>query len=340
MTLSTFFQRTLPTIEADLQRVLTPPADTPPLFYGMLHYHMGWVNKDGQPVEAHGGKRIRPALTLLTCEAAGGSIDAARPPAAAVELIHNFSLLHDDIQDRSPLRRNRPTAWSTWGEAQAINAGDALFTLAHLAVPRLADGHLSGDVQIRMMELLDETCLELTRGQHLDMSFETRDDVSVDEYLNMITGKTAALISAAAQLGALAAVASDDVQMHYAAFGHNLGMAFQALDDILDIWGESSATGKEQAIDIRQRKKSLPVLYALSRSDALRELYATPDLFDDAQVTEAINLLDGVSAREYAEDLARQYSDNTLKHLEAAQPQGDASDALHGLVETLLKRDR
>ncbi|HPV06022.1 MAG TPA: polyprenyl synthetase family protein [Aggregatilineales bacterium] len=340
MGLSTFFDRYLPLIEADLQAVLTPPAGSPPLFYRMLHYHMGWVGPDGEPSKANGGKRIRPVLCLLTCAASGGPLDAARPPAAAIELIHNFSLLHDDIQDRSPLRRNRPTAWSIWGEAQAINAGDSLFTLAHLAIPRLADGRLDGETQARMLTITDETCLALTCGQHLDISFEERTDVTVDEYLEMIGGKTAALLSAAARLGALAAGVDESVQAHYAAFGHYLGMAFQVLDDILDIWGDPALTGKEAAIDIRQRKKSLPVLYGLERSAELRDLYATPAPFDEAQVEQAVSLLDAVGARDYAESLARRYSDETLEHLDAAQPQGDAGQALYALVDRLLHRDR
>lgn len=340
MGLSTFFDSYLPLIEADLQTVLAPPAGSPPLFYRMLHYHMGWVGPDGEPGQANGGKRIRPVLCLLACNASGGETDAARPPAAAVELIHNFSLLHDDIQDRSPLRRNRPTAWSIWGEAQAINAGDTLFTLAHLAIPRLAEGRLTGETQARMLTIADETCLELTCGQHLDMLFEERDDVGVDEYLEMIRGKTAALLSAAARLGALAAGAGEDVQAHYAGFGRCLGMAFQVRDDILDIWGDPSLTGKEAAIDIRQRKKSLPVLYGLERSAALRDLYASPAPFDDAQVQQAVSLLGEAGARDYAESLAERYSDETLEHLDAAQPQGEAGQALYALVDRLLHRDR
>lgn len=340
MTLSTFFDRYLPLVEDDLRAVLAPPVGSPPLFYRMLHYHMGWVEGDGAARPTSSGKRIRPVLCLLCAEAAGGDAGLARPPAAAVELIHNFSLLHDDVQDASPTRRSQPTVWSIWGEAQAINAGDALFALAHLAIPRLAAGRLSGETQIRMTTILDETCLELTRGQHLDMSFELRDDVPVTEYLDMIEAKTAALLGASARLGALAAGVDEAVQAHYQNFGACLGMAFQALDDVLDIWGDPSVTGKEAAIDIRQRKKSLPVLYGLERSEPLRALYDGTSTFSEEEVTEAIRLLDGVGAREHAESLARQYSAQTLDHLEAAAPQGDAADALHSLVEMLLHRDR
>ncbi len=338
--LSQTFSRFLPLIEADLREALAPPAGSPPLFYRMLHYHMGWVDETGQPVESGGGKRIRPVLCLLVCEAAGGRCDLARPAAAAVELIHNFSLLHDDVQDCSPLRRSRPTVWAIWGEAQAINAGDALFTLAYLAVPRLSPPAARQETSVRMLSILGETCLELTRGQHLDMSFELHDGVSVEAYLDMIGGKTAALIAGSAHLGALAAGTDEAAQAHYRAFGYNLGMAFQALDDILDIWGDPSVTGKKAAVDIHQRKKSLPVLYGLAHSAALRELYACPDPFDDAAVGQAIALLDEVGARQHAQGLARRYSDETLAHLRAASPQGEAAEALLELVENLLHRDR
>ncbi len=336
--LNDYAVRCLPLIETDLKCVLALPDGAPPLFYAMLHYHMGWVDEHDQPVDAHGGKRIRPLLTLLVSEAVCGSVEPARPAASAVELIHNFSLLHDDIQDGSPTRRNRSTVWTIWGKPQAINAGDALFALAHLAIPRLASADLDGGIVARMLTILDATCLELTRGQHLDISFETRKSVSADEYLDMITGKTAALISACAQLGALAAGASADAQTHYRAFGHNLGMAFQVRDDILDIWGDAALTGKEPAVDIRQRKKSLPVLYALSRSAALRHLYAQPDPFDEAAVERAVSLLNEIGARPYAEDLARQYSSQTVSELEAASPHGPAGEALYELVEQLLHR--
>jgi geranylgeranyl diphosphate synthase type I len=332
------FQRYLPQVEADLHAVLEPPGDMPPLFYHMLHYHMGWVEADGRPAKAGRGKRIRPVLCLLVSEAACGRGNPARPAAAAIELVHNFSLLHDDIQDRSPLRRGRPTVWSIWGEAQAINAGDALFALAHLALPRLTE--TPGARQGMMLQILGETCLELTRGQHLDISFESRNGVSTDEYLNMVTGKTAALIGAATYLGAMAAGADEARQAHFRAFGENLGMAFQVQDDVLDIWGDPEVTGKEAAVDIRQRKKTLPVLYALARSEELGKLYADPEPFDDSAVELAISLLDEVGAREYADSLAVEYSRQTLEHLAAAAPMGEAGQALHALVEMLLSREK
>jgi geranylgeranyl diphosphate synthase type I len=275
----------------------------------------------------------------LVCEAVGGAPHPARPAAAAVELIHNFSLLHDDIEDQSPTRRGRPTAWAIWGPAQAINAGDTLFTLAFLAVPRLTLPGTDPALTNRMWSILGDTCLELTRGQHLDMSFEAQDGVSTEEYLHMIRGKTAALLAGSASLGALAGGADEETLDHYRAFGESLGLAFQVIDDTLDIWGDPELTGKEPAVDIRQRKKSLPVLYGLARSDDLRMLYGQEEPFSDSEVDRAVALLDEVGARAFAEDLARQYTHDTLHSLEAAEPDGPAGEGLHQLVHMLLHRD-
>jgi geranylgeranyl diphosphate synthase, type I len=333
-----YFNQFVPIIEADIQQLLTEPAKSPPLFYRMLNYHMGWVDENGNPVNKSKGKRIRPVLALLVSQAVCGDHAPARPAAAAVELIHNFSLLHDDIQDGSPLRHNRPAAWKIWGSEQGINAGDAMFALAHLAIPRLAAAGTNPALLAGMLYILDETCLELTRGQHLDMTFEKRSDVAVEEYLDMISGKTAALVAASAQMGALAANGDEEIQEHYRAFGLNLGLAFQVMDDVLDIWGDPELTGKEAAVDIRQRKKSLPVLYGLAQNSDLRDHYLSDIPMDDARVQTAIQMLDQVDARDYAEDLAKQYSASTIEHLEAASPQEESGQVLYSLVDMLLMR--
>ncbi|MBN1430322.1 MAG: polyprenyl synthetase family protein [Anaerolineae bacterium] len=338
--LSRFFDELLPVVQSDLRAVLAPPANTPVLFYRMLHYHMEWVDQDGQPVEIAGGKRIRPMLCLLVCRAVCGDHAPARPAAAAIELIHNFSLLHDDIEDRSPLRRNRPTVWHIWGEQQAINAGDALFALAHLAIPRLADGNVDGALLARILEIVDETCVELTRGQHLDILFETSNEVTAEDYLSMIGSKTAALLAASAHLGALAGGADETAQSRYRAFGENMGLAFQILDDVLDIWGDPTLTGKRAANDIYQRKQTLPVLYAMQQNPELRDLYARQVPFDDQTVGRVIDLLNDAKARQYAEELARRYSDHTIAHLTAARPSGDAGEALFEMIDRLLHRER
>lgn len=331
----------LPVIEEDLRRVIDRlPTGDAPLYSRMLRYHLGWVDQEGKPVSGGGGKRIRPLLCLLVSTGIAQDHQPARAAAASVELLHNFSLLHDDIQDESPLRRNRPTVWAIWGKAQAINAGDTLFALSHLAISVLPHPDTDGLRAAQMLQILDEACLELTRGQHLDLSFETRQQVSVEQYLDMISGKTAALLGASAQLGALAAGADARLQAAYREMGANLGMAFQVIDDILDIWGAPEVTGKIAGADIYQRKKSLPVVFALARDEKLRALYQSPEPFDKSQVDEAMAMLDRQRAREFAEDRARDYTERTFGALDRANPGGDSLPALRELIGQLLRRDR
>ncbi|MEZ4518399.1 MAG: polyprenyl synthetase family protein [Chloroflexota bacterium] len=332
----------LPAIDTEMRSVLHEPDGMAPaddLFYGMIHYHMGWKDQDLERMMLNSGKRIRPLLSLLTCNAAGGAWEQAVPAAAAIEIIHNFSLVHDDIQDASDTRRGRQTVWTLWGAPQAINTGDAMFAMAHLSLNRLADRGVPPANVVRAFRRFDETCVRLTQGQYADMSFETRDDVTTDEYMDMITGKTAVLIALSAELGALIAGADDETINHYATFGRDLGLAFQIQDDILGIWGDESLTGKSAATDIETRKKSLPVLYGLEQSAALRDLYAQPDGSNDNFVRDAVTSLDATDARAYATELVTEYSNSALGNLEAAAPQGDAGVALFQLTDQLLHRN-
>ena len=196
--------RYLPPLEGELRAVVEQAEEAgPPLdaYTTMLTYHMGWSDVDGNPVEGQSGKRVRPLLCLMACEAAGGTWENALPAAAALELVHNFSLIHDDIQDQGDLRRGQPTVWKVWGVPQAINAGDALFTMAHQAALRLSERGVPPTTTLAALSILDQTCLRLTQGQYLDMSFEERDTVDVESYLHMIEGKSAALLSASAWIG-------------------------------------------------------------------------------------------------------------------------------------------
>ena len=339
--LNTLTGQFLPAIETEMRLVLHEldgMADPSDVFYGMIHYHMGWKDEDFRPMVFNSGKRIRPLLTLLINDAAGGDWTQAVPAASAIEIIHNFSLVHDDIQDASETRRGRETLWRLWGQPLSINTGDAMFAMAHLGLNRLADHNVSADAVVRAFRRFDETCVELTQGQYADMSFETRDSVSTDEYLSMITGKTAVLIALSAELGALVAGVDDETIAHYAAFGRELGLAFQIEDDILGIWGDESLTGKSAASDIITRKKSLPVLYGLDKSADLRVLYAQ-DMDQKDFVPQAVAELDKTGAREYAADLAAQYSNSALGNLEAAEPTGDAGIALFQLADMLMGRE-
>ena len=308
-----------------------------PEFATMLRYPLGWVDENNQPFNQPTGKRIRPLLLLLCAEAVGGDWRKALPAAAAVEILHNFSLIHDDIQDDSPTRHNRPTVWAIWGRPNAINAGDALFALSYTALQGLADGDLAPDVVLKVWRIFNHTNLELTRGQHLDMRFERQTSITTDEYLSMIRGKSAALVSACASIGALIGSGDDTVAQHFGDFGLNLGISFQIRDDILGIWGDSSVTGKSVATDILSRKKSLPVLHGLSRSESLAELYQK-EPFGDEEVEQAVTILNGVGALEFTQESETRYYRAALDALERANPQGDAAAGLMQLTESLFGR--
>jgi geranylgeranyl diphosphate synthase type I len=308
-----------------------------PRFYAEMHqmiaYHLGWEGNSAR------GKRVRPLLTLLCCQGAGGDWKAALPAASAVELIHNFSLLHDDIQDRSETRRGRPTVWTRWGVPQAINTGDALFVLAHLSWGGLRSRGTSAQTALAAQEMLEAACLRLTEGQYLDMSFEAESRVSQERYLEMIEGKTAALLSAAAGLGACVAEAPSATQERYAAFGRHLGLAFQILDDLLGIWGDPAVTGKPAGDDLLCRKKTLPVILGLERSADFARLWdaqdgGMPPLGEMKAAMEAEGVLEDVKAA------ATAHTDQALAALGQANPTAPSSDQLRALTLSLLQRDR
>jgi geranylgeranyl diphosphate synthase type I len=334
MPLQQFFATFLPAIETEMRRAVAPSNDpTMTTFFGMLHYHLGWVDADFKPAQFDAGKRIRPVLTLLCCAASGSEWRTALPAAAAVELLHNFSLIHDDIEDGDPLRRGRPTLWKVWGVPQAINAGDALYTMAHTALNGLSAYGLPAERILVARQRFDRACLVLTQGQHLDLGFETRSSMTEAEYLTMIYGKTAALIETACGLGAR--VNGGEFAQHYEDFGRELGLAFQIQDDVLGIWGDPKITGKPAGNDLRNHKKSLPVAYALDRSADLRRLYAQSEVDVAAVLIE----LDRAGARDYAERLAAQHHQQALSALEATQQDNAATQALNELANQLLNRN-
>lgn len=334
MSLSQYFATFLPAIDTEMRRAVAPsndPAQT--MFYGLLHYHLGWVDADFKPAQFDSGKHIRPVLTLLCDEASGGEWRTALPAAAAVELLHNFSLIHDDIEDGDPVRRGRPTLWKVWGNAQAINAGDALYTMAHTSLNGLAEYNIPAERILAARQRFDRACLALTQGQHLDLGFESRSSVTEADYLGMVYGKTAALIEAACGLGAL--VNGSDLVSHYEDFGRELGLAFQIQDDLLGIWGDPEITGKPAGNDLRHHKKSLPVAYGLDQSEDLRRLYAQSEVDVAAVMAE----FDRVGAREHAERLAVQHHRQALGALEATHRDNAATQALSELANQLLIRN-
>lgn len=330
-------QRYFGELDATMRHIVASVPETPGLGV-MLRYPFGWVDQNNQPYHQITGKRIRPLLLLLCTEAAGGDWRTALSAASAVEILHNFSLIHDDIQDNSPIRHGRPTVWEIWGHANAINAGDALFGLAYCALEELNNAGISPEVTLEAWRIFNQTVQELTRGQHLDMRFETLEVVSVDDYLSMIQGKSAALVAASAQIGALIGTGSSQTAQLYADFGLNLGLAFQIRDDILGIWGNPDVTGKSVATDIISRKKSLPVLYGLAQSDTLLNLYRR-DEFNESDVEEAVSLLNALGAHTYAENIEARYYERAVEALKHADPPGQAAAGqLMQFVETLFQR--
>jgi geranylgeranyl diphosphate synthase type I len=325
----------LSAVEEELRRVvgwvLQPGFEE---MHSMLAYHMGWEGEGAGP-EAR-GKRIRPLLVLLCTAAAGGEWRRALPAAAAVELVHNFSLIHDDIQDQSPQRRGRATVWTIWGIAQAINAGDTLFSLAQLSMLGLAET-VSPQAALRSAVVLQEACLALTQGQYLDLSYERRGDLSLEAYWPMVSGKTAALLSACTRVGALAAQAPGPVCDAYARFGRLLGLAFQALDDNLGIWGDAALTGKSTDSDLVSGKKSLPVLYGLSKGGPFAERWAQGPT-EAAEVPGLAAQLEAEGGRLYAQQRASELTDQALSALEQAAPSGEAGAELVRLANKLLQR--
>jgi geranylgeranyl diphosphate synthase type I len=284
--------------------------------YEMCRYHLGL---DGS---GSSGKRIRPLLGLLAYSSITGDHRRALPGAAAVELGHNFSLVHDDIEDGDRERRHRPTLWAKHGIPQAINTGDMLFSLSRIALHRLSDLGFSDHTVLRLMRLYDETCLALCEGQYLDIWMAEHDDgLSVELYFDMIGRKTAALISASIEAGAVLATEDEAVIARYRAFGWDLGIAFQLNDDLLGIWGPERATGKE-ASDVPRKKKTLPVIYAFEHAtredrERLVALYANGSLTPE-HTTEIVAILERTGAREYTRDRAREHRDRALAALEAA----------------------
>ncbi len=309
-------------------------------FHEMLTYHMGWTGEGSGPQAA--GKRIRPLITLLSLASINKESNSeinwlhAVSFSAAIELVHNFSLVHDDIQDNSPLRRGRKTVWVKWGAPMAINVGDALFVIANQAALDLQKNY-PAEMVVRAAGILNEVCLQLTQGQFLDMSYEERTDLKIEDYWPMIGGKTSALLSVCTQAGAYLGYAQEEKVELYRQFGYHLGLAFQVQDDILGIWGDESVTGKSVASDLVEGKNSLPVLYALEQNGKFAERWRKGPISQE-EVGDIAALLENEGGKAYAEKMSAELTEKALGYLNSADPQGEAGDAIRELANMLLKR--
>jgi geranylgeranyl diphosphate synthase type I len=329
-----------PVLRAAVER-LASPMDT------VAAYHFGWIDAHGAPSDGDGGKAVRPALALLSAEAAGATAETALPGAVAVELVHNFSLLHDDLMDGDEQRRHRDTVWKVHGPAQAILVGDALFALAGEILLELGTPEAG-----RATRRLTEATRKLIDGQAQDISYENRERVTVEECLEMEGNKTAALLACATSIGAVLGGADEATADALEDYGFHLGLAFQAVDDLLGIWGDPAATGKKAWSDLRQRKKSLPVSAALAApgeassrlaglltADAKKSRQEFED-FDEAEFAARAALIEEAGGRAWTQAEARRQHAGALAALDRIGMPGHVREQFTALADFVVVRQR
>lgn len=342
MQLPDVFSRYRPFVDERL-KVALDRGDLP--LYKMLRYHMGWLDEEFRPSAANTGKAVRPALCLFACEAVGGDWRRALPAAASVELVHNFSLVHDDIQDGDTERRHRKTLWYLWGHSHGLNAGDAMNVLANLALAEDAGCNLQPATALQVSRLLTTACAEMIEGQTLDLSYEQRPTVSVGDYLLMIGKKTGALLEASLHIGATIGAQDARTVEGMRRFGKGIGLLFQVRDDVLGVWGKEETTGKPAGSDLRRRKKSLPVVHALqqgrqqSAAQRFGEIYATKDALTEEQVASLLGALNELGTLAFCEGLAEQQARATLTELDSLELRPSARRECEQMVRFLVERD-
>jgi geranylgeranyl diphosphate synthase type I len=322
--------------------------------YGQMQYHLGWLDQEFSPIDGHPGKLLRPTLLLLCYELAWAqgqrsatdptalSLRPALPAAAAVELAHNFTLLHDDIQDGDVERRHRPTVWFIWGVPQAILVGDALFALARLHLWQVLQAGVEPTIALSLAKLFDMTLLKLTEGQHLDMSFEQQQEISLSSYEEMISRKTARLMRCATKMGALLGSSSQAIIDGLARFGHALGLAFQVRDDMLGVWATEAELGKLPAGDIYRRKKSLPILHAFQYAQpedrqAMELIYNQETPITQEQAQEVLAIFTRTQTREYcAQFLTQQCQQARSALAQVATARNALAERSHADLEAII----
>ena len=318
--------------------------EVPGALYHMLLYHMGWADENGHPPPSpvSQGKALRPTLCLFVCEALGEDWTQALPAAAALEFIHNFSLIHDDIQDGDEERRHQPTVWALWGQPQGLVAGNAMRALADMAGLGLVERGITEGKALQVSLLLTRGYLDMTKGQCLDLGFEGSLDISLDDYLNMISCKTGALIGCGMEMGALIASGDETAAQAFARCGSALGLAFQIRDDVLGIWGDGATTGKAVGSDIRRRKKSFPIVYALEAAvgvarQKLVEVYSKPDV-NARDVEDVLMVLEGLNVPSHAQEVTRDSAVLALKEAGRVPLPAWARQEIEELAEFLIER--
>jgi geranylgeranyl diphosphate synthase type I len=314
-------------------------------FFSLLRYHLGWEKANGEPSDVVTGKGLRPILCLTACEVAGGRWQDALPAAAALELVHNFSLIHDDIQDRDDRRWDRPTLWTVHGEAKAIAAGNAMRVIADHTLMSLADAGMPKALVNDVAVELTGRYLEMIEGQYMDMSFEGSDDVTVDQYLDMVGRKTGALIESAMYMGALVATSDRKQAAAFGACGRRLGLAFQIRDDYLGIWGDPAATGKAVGADIRRKKKSMPVVHLFENATPgdrawLDEAYAGDGEVGGEDVEQILELLDRLGTPAHVQEAATAEANGAMDAVDGLGLTDTAKETIQAMAEFFVTREK
>ncbi len=329
-------------VETTIQTVLNESSS---FLQGVIGYHFGWVNQDFQPSNVGRGKMLRPTLHLLVFEALTDGYKEALPVAAAIEMIHNFSLLHDDIEDNGHERRGQPTAWTIWGMPRILNVGDFLYAMAFKSIHGLDLNRFSAEKVLAITRLMTNSCIAITEGQDLDIGFENLTQVSTAMYLDMVYKKTGALIEAAVVSGAMLATSDEHIIKNYYEFAHNIGIAFQIRDDLLGIWGDTTKTGKSTVDDLRQKKKTLPIIYTLSQvrglqAEQLAACYTNFEPLSDRQIDFVRECLDCVGASAYAQSMAAHYSEKAFTALHKINIVNNAQIELESIAKFLVDREK
>lgn len=331
-------RRFLPDVERSLREAVEAGGELAP----MLRYHMGWENLEGTPTRG-GGKALRPILCLAACEMSGGDWRDALPAAAALELIHNFSLVHDDIQDGDETRRGTPTLWRLWGVPTALTAGNAMRVIADHTAGALTAGGTTPDVAQGTIAELTKRYLEMIEGQYLDLSFEAAESVSVADYLDMIGRKTGALLESAMHMGALVATGDLATARGFGECGMRLGLAFQVRDDWLGVWGNPAFTGKAVGADIRRKKKSLPAVYLFDNASEeerpwLEETYRAEEI-EGERLDGVLAMLERLGGDAYVQRIAEEQARQAVAAVDALAIPEESKQLLRAVAEFFATRD-
>ena len=336
MNLYTTFARYEDSIERNLKAVFEGK-DIP--LYNMMNYQMGWRDEDGEKISAVTKlPRIYASMCLLIAEAFGGSNSDAMPSASALELVNNYSVIHQDLQDGIPSRNNRSTLWWLWGPAQSINAGDGMHALARLTLLNQRNNGFSSDRVLTLIDELDSACINMCEGEYLDLTYRERVDVSEEAYLNMVTMKSASLMSCALKLGAISANASQEMVDIVADFGEKVAIASQIKADIAALW-DTRADESYLSDEVLNKKKSLPIIFALKNAKG-SEKHILGDVYfkrviDPEDINKMLDVLDILGAKEYSEQKSAEIRNQALDSLNRLKLPSEFSDHLEGITNML-----